>query len=84
MKKWYPKAATNCEIVTIPCQSWHFHPSWTKSKRRRDGAASRSFARDSSQFKKRSQLFICVHNVTLSVAPMRISNPDCSPLRING
>jgi hypothetical protein len=32
-------------------------------------------------FKKRRQLFICVHNETLSVA-MRISNPDCSPLRI--
>jgi hypothetical protein len=35
------------------------------------------------QFHKRSQYFIRVHNVTLSVA-MRVSNPDRSPLRING
>jgi len=36
------------------------------------------------QFQKRSQLFIRTHNVTLSVAAMRVSNPDCSPLGING
>ena len=29
------------------------------------------------------QLFIATHNETLSVA-MRVSNPDCSPLRIKG
>jgi hypothetical protein len=27
----------------------------------------------------RRQLFICVHNETLSVVAMRVSNPDCSP-----
>ncbi|PYK62643.1 MAG: hypothetical protein DME50_18955 [Verrucomicrobia bacterium] len=31
---------------------------------------------------KRSQLFIRTHNEMLSVAAMRVSNPDCSPLRI--
>jgi hypothetical protein len=35
------------------------------------------------QFHKRSQYFIRVHNETLSVA-MGVSNPDRSPLRING
>ena len=35
------------------------------------------------QFQKRRQLFIRVHNVTLSVAAMRVSNPDRSPVCIN-
>jgi hypothetical protein len=35
------------------------------------------------QFQKRSELFIRPHNETLSVAAMRVSDPDCSPLRIN-
>jgi hypothetical protein len=36
------------------------------------------------QFQKRCQLFIGLHNVTLSVVTMRVSNPDCSPLTIKG
>jgi len=36
------------------------------------------------QFQKRSQLFIGTHNETLSVAAMRVRNPDYSPLRIKG
>jgi hypothetical protein len=36
------------------------------------------------QFQKRSQLFIRAHNETLSVVAMRVSNPDCSSLRIHG
>jgi hypothetical protein len=36
------------------------------------------------QFQKRCQYFIRTHNETLSVVAMRVSNPDCSPLRING
>jgi hypothetical protein len=36
------------------------------------------------QFQKRSQLFIRVHNQALSVAAMRVCNPNRSPLRING
>jgi hypothetical protein len=35
------------------------------------------------EFQKRSQLFIRVHNETLSVAAMRVCNPDCSPVGIN-
>jgi hypothetical protein len=35
------------------------------------------------EFEKRRQLFIRAHNEALSVA-MRVSNPDCSPLGING
>jgi hypothetical protein len=31
------------------------------------------------QLQKRSQLFIRAHNETLSVAPMRVCNPDCFP-----
>ncbi|PYJ89342.1 MAG: hypothetical protein DME71_10045 [Verrucomicrobia bacterium] len=32
------------------------------------------------QFHKRSQLFIRVHNKPLSVAAVRVNNPDCPPL----
>jgi hypothetical protein len=35
------------------------------------------------QFYKRSQLFIRMHNETLSVAAMCVSNPDRSPFEIN-
>jgi hypothetical protein len=31
------------------------------------------------EFQKRRQLFIRTHNETLSVAAVRVSNPDCSP-----
>jgi hypothetical protein len=44
-----------------------------------------SFIRCGSlKFQKRSQYFIRVHNETFSVAAMRVSNPDRSPLRIHG
>jgi hypothetical protein len=33
------------------------------------------------KFQKRSQLFVCTHNETLSVAAMRVCNPDRSPVR---
>jgi hypothetical protein len=36
------------------------------------------------EFQKRSQLFIRVHNETLSVAAMCVSNPDRSPFTIHG
>ncbi len=36
------------------------------------------------EFQERSQLLIRAHNETLSVAAMRINNPNRSPLRING
>jgi hypothetical protein len=35
------------------------------------------------QFHKCSQLFICTHNETLSVAAVRVNNPDCSSFDIN-
>ena len=35
------------------------------------------------QFNKRSQRFIRMHNETLSVVAMCVSNPDCSPVGIN-
>jgi hypothetical protein len=41
------------------------------------GRASRRF-----KFHKRSELFIRVHNETLSVVAMRVNNPDCSPFGI--
>jgi hypothetical protein len=37
-----------------------------------------------SSSKNRRQLFIRSHNETLSVAAMRVSNPDGSPVRIKG
>jgi len=40
--------------------------------------ASRRF-----EFQKRRQLFIRVHNESLSVVAMRICNPDRSPVGIN-
>jgi hypothetical protein len=36
------------------------------------------------KFQKRRQFFIGTHNETLSVAAMRVNNPDCSPVGING
>jgi hypothetical protein len=36
------------------------------------------------QFHKRSQLFIRSHNEPLPVVAVRVSNPDRSPLGING
>jgi len=36
------------------------------------------------QFQKRSQFFIRTHDETPPVAAMCVSNPDCSPLTING
>jgi hypothetical protein len=36
------------------------------------------------EFRKRRQLFICAHNVTLSVSAMGVCNPDRSPVGING
>jgi hypothetical protein len=36
------------------------------------------------KLQKRSQLFIRVHNETFSVAAMRVCNPDCSALGIDG
>jgi len=36
------------------------------------------------QFHKRNQLLAGAHNETPSIAAMRVNNPDCSPLRIDG
>jgi hypothetical protein len=36
------------------------------------------------QFDKRNQLFIRARNETLSIAAMRVSNPDRSPVQIHG
>jgi hypothetical protein len=36
------------------------------------------------QFQKRSQLFVRTHNKAPSVATVRVSNPNRSPLGING
>ena|SRR5436190_3443806 len=41
--------------------------------------ASRGF-----KFNKRAELFVGVHNKALSVAAMRVCNPDRSPAGING
>jgi hypothetical protein len=35
------------------------------------------------EFRKRGQLFLGVHNETLSVAVMCVCDPDCSPVGIN-
>jgi len=39
---------------------------------------------DSFKFEKRGQLFIRVHNKTLSVIAVRICNEDCSPVAVHG
>jgi hypothetical protein len=36
------------------------------------------------KFNKRGQLLIRVHNETLSIVPMRVSNKDRSPFKIHG
>jgi hypothetical protein len=46
---------------------------------------SRLFAASANsrfQFQKRGQLFIRVHNELVSVAAMRVNNPDRSPVAI--
>jgi len=35
------------------------------------------------EFKKRSRLIIGVHNEALPIFPMRVNNPDRSPVGIN-
>ncbi len=40
--------------------------------------------RDPLKFKKRSRLIIGPLDETLSVVPMRVNNPDCSPFGIHG
>jgi hypothetical protein len=42
------------------------------------------FVKQASRLKKRSQLFIRVHNKALSVVAVRVRNPDRSPLGIHG
>jgi hypothetical protein len=41
-------------------------------------------ARIADLFHKRSQLLAGAHNETPSIAAMRVNNPGCSPLRIDG
>jgi hypothetical protein len=36
------------------------------------------------KFHKRSHLFICANNETLSVVAMRVSHPDHSPVAVHG
>jgi len=43
----------------------------------------REFVYRPLQFQKRRQLFVSAHNESLSV-PMRVGNPDRSPLLIDG
>jgi len=40
--------------------------------------------RDSFELEKRRQLFLRAHNKTLSVAAVRINNPDRSPVEVHG
>jgi hypothetical protein len=35
------------------------------------------------EFEKRGQPFIGTHNETLSIAAVRVNNPDSLPLRVN-
>jgi hypothetical protein len=36
------------------------------------------------EFQKRTELFIGAHNEAPPIAAMRVSNPNCSPLKIRG
>jgi hypothetical protein len=56
-------------------------PSFEKSSPARQAQSATSL-NDRFEFHKRGQLFIRVHNETLSVAPVRVSDPDCSPFEI--
>jgi hypothetical protein len=47
------------------------------------GFFSKIYCHDVFAWHKRRQLFISTHDETLFVA-MRVSNPDCSPFKING
>jgi hypothetical protein len=49
-----------------------------------DGCEIKHHAYDLAfEFNKRAELFVGVHNVTLSVAAVRICNPDRPPVGIN-
>jgi hypothetical protein len=50
------------------------------SARSLQGQTHRELVNRPVHFQKRGQLFIRVHNEPLSVAAVRVSNPDCSPL----
>jgi hypothetical protein len=59
----------------------------TAGRARRDDSVSILWTDGSNRrfkFDKRRQLFIRVHNVTLSVSAMGVCNPDRSSLRIHG
>jgi hypothetical protein len=69
---------------------WYDEPSavsnavdYTKSYSRSHNAVIRVYD-EAGKLQKRSQLFIRVHNETFSVAAMRVCNPDCSALGIDG
>jgi hypothetical protein len=44
----------------------------------------RQFVRDPLKFKKRRKLFVATNDETVSVIAVRVSNPDCAPVRIHG
>jgi hypothetical protein len=66
-------------VVPNPFSDAELVEDYANSSSQFAASANRRF-----EFYKRSQLFAGTHNVTLSVAAMRVSNPDCLPLRING
>jgi hypothetical protein len=41
-----------------------------------------NFARDSFKFEKSRQLFFAANDKPFSIVPMRVNNPDCSPVGI--
>jgi hypothetical protein len=55
----------------------------TKEKRDRSCQLSAAGTNRRFEFQKRRQLFFCAHNETLSVAAMRVCNPDRLPVGIN-
>jgi hypothetical protein len=56
--------------------------TWSKRTSKRAISKSGSVCRG-FQFQKRSQLFIRVHNETLSVVAVGVCNPERSPVGIN-
>jgi hypothetical protein len=61
-----------------PFNGVEFGENYASLSRKFVAIANRRF-----EFEKRGQLFICVHNETLSVVAVRVSNPDRSPVAIN-
>jgi len=73
-----PSGGKALRLIRIRYNDVEFGKNLAKQSRQFAASANLQF-----EFHKRRQLFIRVHNETLSVVAMRVCNPDRSPVGIN-